>query len=56
MINKHRLLRVYISVYTLILVSIETLETAFNLISKHLEFRQNFSATCRTFNSLLHCL
>ena len=43
--------------YCLFLVSIEkiyqTLETVFHHISKHLEFRQRYSATRRIFNSLL---
>ena len=50
-------LRFYFSVYSLVLVSIEkiyqTLETVFHHISKHLEFRQKYSAARRIFKSLL---
>ena len=31
----------------------QTLETVFHRLSKHLEFRQKYSATRRIFNSLL---
>jgi len=31
----------------------ETPKTVFDLISKHLEVRQKYSAACRIFNSLL---
>ena len=45
------------SVFSFILVSIEkiyqTLETVFHRLSKHLEFRQKYSAARRIFNSLL---
>ena len=56
-LNKHIFLRFYFFVYSLVLVSIEktyqTLQTVFHLISKHLEFRQKYSAARRIFNSLL---
>ena len=56
-LNKHRCWRFYFSVYSLVFVSIEkiyqTLETMFHRISKHLEFRQKYSAARRIFNSLL---
>ena len=31
----------------------QTLETVFHRLSKHLEFRQKYSAACRIFNSVL---
>ena len=50
-------LRYYFFVYFLVLVSNEkiyqTLETVFHHISKHLEYRQKYSAARRIFNSLL---
>ena len=56
-LNKHRFLRFYFSVLSLVLVSIEkicqTLKTVFDHISKHLEVRQKYSAARRIFNSLL---
>ena len=56
-LNWHGFLRFYFSVFSLVLVSIEkiyqTLETVFHQLSKHLEFRQKYSATRRIFNSLL---
>ena len=56
----HRLLPFYFSVYFLVLVSIEqiyqTLETVFHHISKHLEFRQKYSAARRTFQLSPRCL
>ena len=44
------------SIYSLVFVSIvyQTLETVFHLISKHLEFRQKYSAVHCIFNSLLN--
>ena len=58
-----RFLRFYLSVFSLVLVSIEkiyqTLESVFHRLSKHLQFRQKYSAASRIFNSLLpmkHCL
>ena len=56
-LNYHRFWRFYFSVYSLDFVSIEeiyqTLETVFHRLSKHLEFRQKYSAARRIFNSLL---
>ena len=56
-VNKHRFLRFYFSVYSLVFVSTEkiyqTLETVFHRLSKHLKFRQKYSAARRIFNSLL---
>ena len=56
-LNYHRFWRFYFSVYSLVFVSIEkiyqTLETVFHLLSKHLEFHQEYSAVRRIFNSLL---
>ena len=56
-LNQHRFWRFYFSVYSLVFVSIEnkyqTLETVFYWLSKHLEFRQKYSAARRIFNSLL---
>jgi len=50
-------LRFYFSLFLLFSVSIEkiyqTLKTVFEDISKHLEFRQKYSAARRIFNSLL---
>ena len=47
----------YFFVYSLVIVSIakiyQTLETVFYHISKHLEYRQKYSAARRIFNSLL---
>ena len=47
----------YFSIFSLVLVLIEkiyqTLETVFHRLSKHLEFRQKYSAARRIFNSLL---
>ena len=47
----------FISVFSLVLVSIEkiyqTLKTVFDHISKHLEVRQKYSAARRISNSLL---
>ena len=44
------LLQFHFSLYSLVFVSIEkkyqTLETVFHHISKHLEFRQKYSAAC----------
>ena len=49
-------LRFYLSVYCLVVVSIEeiyqTLESVFHPISKYLKFRQKYSAPRRIFNSL----
>ena len=57
-LNKHIFLRFCFFVYSLVLVSIEkiyqTLETVFHHISKHLEFRQKYSAARCIFNSLLN--
>ena len=51
------LILISISVFSLVLVSIEkiyqTLKTVFNHISKHLEVRQKYSAARHIFNSLL---
>ena len=56
-LNLHRFLRFYFSVFSLVLVSIEkiyqTLKAVFDLISKHVEVRQKYSAARRIFNSLL---
>ena len=56
-LNWHRFLRFYFTVYSLGFVSIEkiyqTLETVFHRLSKHLEFRQKYSAARLIFNSLL---
>jgi len=56
-LNKHRLFRLYFSVFFLVLVLIEkiyqTLKALFDHISKHLEVHQKYSAVHRTFNSLL---
>ena len=56
-LNKHRFWRFYFFIYSLVFVSIEktyqTLETVFHGLSKHLEFRQKYSAARRIFNSLL---
>jgi len=56
-LNKHRFLRFYISVFSLVLVSIgktyQTLNTVFDHISKHLEARQKYFAARRIFNSFL---
>ena len=56
-LNWHRFWRFYFSVYSLGFVSIETiyqtLETVFHGLSKHLEFRQKYTAARRIFNSLL---
>ena len=50
----------YFYVFSLVLVSIEkiyqTLQTVFDYISKHLEFRQKYSAARRICNSLLGVL
>ena len=50
------ILRFYFFVYSLVLLSIEKiyqkLETEFHHISKHLEFRQEYSAARHIFNSL----
>ena len=55
-LNQNMFLRFYFFVL-LLSVSIEkiyqTLETVFHYISKHLEFRQKYSAARRIFNSLL---
>ena len=44
-LNKHKFLRLYFSVFSLVLVSIEkiyqTLKTVIHRLSKHLKFRQN---------------
>ena len=56
-LNWHRFLWFHFPVYSLVLVSIEkiyqTRETVFHRLSKHLEFRQKYSAARRIFNSLL---
>ena len=56
-LNQHRFLRFYLSVFSLVLVSVEkiyqTLKTVFDHISKHLKFRQKYSAAPRIFNSLV---
>ena len=56
-LNWYIFLRFYFFVYSLVLVSIETiyqtLEIVFHHIYKHLEFRQKFSAARRILNSLL---
>ena len=56
-LNKHRFLGFYFSVYSLVLVSFEklikTLEKVFHRLSKHIEFRQKYSAARHIFNSLL---
>ena len=56
-LNQHRFGLSYFSVYSLVFVSIEEiyqpLETVFHRLSKHLEFRQKYSAARRIFNSLL---
>ena len=56
-LNQHRFLRSYFSVYSLVFVLTEkiyqTLETMFHRLSKHLEFRQKYSAARGILNSLL---
>ena len=56
-LNLHRFLRLYFSVFFVVLVSIEkiyqTLVRVFHHMSKHLEVRQKYSATRRIFNSFL---
>ena len=56
-LNEHRFGRFYFSFFSLVFVSIEkiyqTLETVFHRLSKHLEFRQKYSAALRIFKSLL---
>ena len=56
-LNLHRFLRFYFSVFSVVLVSIEkiyqTLVRVFHHMSKHLEVRQKYSATRHIFNSLL---
>ena len=56
-LNKHRFWRFYFSVYSLVFVSIEKIyqafQTVFHRLSKHLEFRQKYSAARRIFKSLL---
>ena len=46
-----------VSLYSLVFVFIEkiyqTLETTFHRLSKHLEFGQKYSTSCRIFNSLI---
>ena len=56
-LNYHRFRRFYFSVYFLVFASIEkiyqTLKTVFHRLFKHLEFRKQYSAERRIFNSLL---
>ena len=53
-LNLHRFLRFYFSVFSVVFVSIEkiyqTLVRVFHHMSKHLDFRQKYSATRRIFN------
>ena len=56
-LNKHRFLRFYFPIFSLVLVSIEkiyqTLKTVFDHISKHLKVRQKYSSAHHIFDSLL---
>ena len=56
-LNWHIFLQFYFFVYSLVLVSIETiyqkLKTVFHHISKHLKVHQKYSAVRLIFNSLL---